>query len=131
VGTDFTVIAARASGFPELHAVFVDRLKRAHQIGVTMAFGTDVIFTLPGETRGTLAAEYVNSWVEAGVPARDTLQAMTLNAARLLGVDGERGAIKPGLAADIIAMPENPLENIQAVRKVSFVMKDGNVFKNE
>ncbi len=131
VGTDFSVIAARASGFPELHAVFVDRLKRAHQIGVTMAFGTDVIFTLPGETRGTLAAEYVNSWVEAGVPAKDTLQAMTLNAARLLGVDGERGAIKPGLAADIIAMPENPLENIQAVRKVSFVIKDGNVFKGE
>ncbi len=125
------MIAARASGFPELHAVFVDRLKRAHQIGVTMAYGTDVIFTLPGEARGTLAAEYVNSWVEAGVPAKDTLQAMTLNAARLLGVDGERGAIKPGLAADIIAMPENPLENIQAVRKVSFVMKDGNVFKGE
>src|SRR5258707_6579216 len=82
VGTDFSVIAARASGFPELHAVFVDRLKRAHQIGVTMAYGTDVIFSLPGETRGTLAAEYVNSWVEAGVPAKDTLQAMTLNAAR-------------------------------------------------
>jgi imidazolonepropionase-like amidohydrolase len=131
VGTDFSVIAARASGFPELHTVFVDRLKRAHQIGVTMAFGTDVIFTLPGETRGTLAAEYVSSWMEAGVPAKDTLQAMTLNAARLLGVDGERGAIKPGLAADIIAMPENPMENIQAVRKVSFVMKDGNVFKSE
>ena len=96
-----------------------------------MAFGTDVIFTLPGETRGTLAAEYVSSWMEAGVPAKDTLQAMTLNAARLLGVDGERGAIKLGLAADIIAMPENPLENIQAVRKVSFVMKDGIVFKSE
>src|ERR1700674_4629260 len=131
VGTDFTAIAARASGFPELHAVFVDRLKRAHQIGVTMAFGTDVIVTLPGETRGTLAAEYVNSWVEADVPPKDTLQAMTINAARLLGVDGERGAIKPGLAADIIAMPENPLDDIQAVRKVSFVMKDGSVFKAE
>jgi imidazolonepropionase-like amidohydrolase len=131
VGTDFTEIAARASGFPELHSVFVDRLKRAYQIGVTMAFGTDVIVTLPGETRGTLAAEYVNSWVEAGVPPKETLQAMTLNAARLLGVDRERGAIKPGLAADIIAMPENPLDNIQAVRKVSFVMKDGKVFKGE
>jgi len=131
VGTDFTEIAARASGFPELHAVFVDRLKRAYQIGVTMAFGTDVIVSSPGETRGTLAVEYVNSWVEAGVPAKETLQAMTINAARLLGVDGERGAIKPGLAGDIIATPENPLENIQAVRKVTFVMKDGSVFKNE
>src|SRR4030081_2038701 len=131
VGTDFTALAARASGFPEMHSVFVDRLKRAYQIGVTMAFGTDVIFTLPGETRGTLAAEYVNSWTEAGVPAKDTLQALTINAARLLGVDGERGGVKAGLAADFVAMPENPLDNIQAVRKISFVMKDGNVFKGE
>lgn len=131
VGTDFTKSAAQEEGFPELHSVFVDRLKRAYQIGVTMAFGTDVIVSVPGETRGTLAAEYVDSWVEAGVPAKDTLQAMTINAARLLGVDQERGQIKPGMAADIIAMPENPLDNIQAVRKVSFVMKDGSVFKNE
>ena len=131
VGTDFTESAAREAGFPELHPVFVDRLKRAYQIGVTMAFGTDVIEAVPGETRGTLAAEYVDSWVEAGVPAKDTLQAMTINAARLLGVDRERGAIRPGMAADIIAMPENPLENIQAVRKVTFVMKNGSVFKNE
>ena len=131
VGTDFTESAAREAGFPELHAVFVDRLKRAYQIGVTMAFGTDVIDAVPGETRGTLAAEYVDSWVEAGVPAKDTLQAMIINAARLLGVDRERGSIKPGMAADIVAMPENPLENIQAVRKVSFVMKNGSVFKYE
>jgi imidazolonepropionase-like amidohydrolase len=131
VGTDFTESAARESGFPELHAVFVDRLKRAYQIGVTMAYGTDVFITVAGENRGTLAAEYVDSWVEAGVPAKDTLQAMTINAARLLGVDRERGAIRPGLAADIIATPENPLDNIQAVRKVSFVMKDGSVFKSE
>ena len=132
VGTDFTEIAARENGFPQLHSVFVDRLKRAYQIGVTMAFGTDIMYAnVPGETRGTLAAEFVDSWVEAGVPAKDTLRAMTINAARLLGVDGERGAIRPGLAADIIATPENPLDDIQAVRKVSFVMKDGSVFKNE
>jgi imidazolonepropionase-like amidohydrolase len=131
VGTDFTEIAARAGGFPDLHHVFVDRLKRAYQIGVTMAFGTDAFVSLPGETRGTQAAEYVDSWVEAGVPAKDTLQAMTINAARLLGVDRDRGAIRAGLAADIIATPENPLDDIQAVRKVSFVMKNGSVFKNE
>jgi imidazolonepropionase-like amidohydrolase len=131
VGTDITESAAREGGFPELHSVFVDRLKRAYQIGVTMAFGTDAFVYVPGETRGTLAAEYVDSWVEAGVPAKDTLRAMTINAARLLGVDGERGTIRPGLAADIIAAPTNPLDDIQAVRKVSFVMKDGAVFKNE
>jgi imidazolonepropionase-like amidohydrolase len=131
VGTDFTEIASRENGMPAMHAVFVDRLKRAYQIGVTMAFGTDSYVYVPGETRGTQAIEYVNSWAEAGVPAKDTLQAMTINAARLLGVDRERGAIKPGLAADIIATPENPLDNIQAVRRVSFVMKDGAVFRGE
>jgi imidazolonepropionase-like amidohydrolase len=131
VGTDFTEIAAGRNGFPGLHHVFVDRLKRAYQIGVTMAFGTDAFVSVAGETRGTQAAEYVDSWAEAGVPAKDTLRAMTINAARLLGVDRERGAIQPGLAADIIATPENPLDDIQAVRRVSFVMKDGSVFKNE
>lgn len=131
VGTDFTESAARENGFPELHSVFVERLKRAYEIGVTMAFGTDMFVYVPGQNRGTLAAEYVDSWVEAGVPAKDTLRAMTVNAARLLGVDAERGAIRPGLAADIIATPENPLDNIQAVRKVTFVMKDGAVFRSE
>ncbi|HET6143066.1 MAG TPA: amidohydrolase family protein [Candidatus Acidoferrales bacterium] len=131
VGTDFTEIATRNLGMPDMHPVFVDRLKRAYQIGVTMAFGTDAFVYVPGETRGTQAVEYVNSWVEAGVPAKDTLRAMTINAARLLGVDAERGEIKPGMAADIIATPENPLDDIQAVRKVSFVMKDGSVFKSE
>jgi imidazolonepropionase-like amidohydrolase len=131
VGTDFTEFAARENGFPELHSVFVDRLKRAYQIGVTMAFGTDAFMYVPGETRGTQAAEYVNSWIEAGVPAKDTLRAMTVNAARLLGVDAARGEIRPGLAADIIATPQNPLDDIQSVRHVSFVMKDGSVFKSE
>ena len=131
VGTDFTESATRDNGLTGMHPVFVDRLKRAYQIGVTMAYGTDTYVYVPGETRGTLAVELVNSWVEAGVPAKDTLRAMTINAARLLGVDGDRGAIRPGLAADIIATPENPLDDIQAVRKVFFVMKDGNIFKNE
>ena len=132
VGTDFTPGRAQSvTVFRTCIPVFVDRLKRAYQIGVTMAFGTDAFLYVPGETRGTQAAEYVDSWVEAGVPAKDTLRAMTINAARLLGVDGERGAIKPGLAADIIATPENPLDDIQSVRKVSFVMKDGAVFRGE
>lgn len=69
--------------------------------------------------------------MEAVVLAKDALQAMTINAARLLCVAHERGSIRPGLAAEIIAMPENPLDDFQAVRKVTFVMKNGSVFKNE
>jgi imidazolonepropionase-like amidohydrolase len=125
VGTEFTV---RMSDEEE-HKIWVDRLKRAYKIGVNMAFGTDVDLAVPGETRGTLAMEYVQSWVDAGVPAADTLRAMTVNAARLLGVDKERGFLKPGMAADIIAAPENPAENILILKKVSFVMKDGAIIK--
>jgi imidazolonepropionase-like amidohydrolase len=94
-----------------------------------MAFGTDAIDALPGETRGTLAIDYIQSWIEAGVPAADTLRAMTVNAARLLGVDKERGFLKPGMAADIVATLENPVEDIRTLKRVSFVMKDGAVIK--
>ena len=125
VGTEFT---EKLTGTEE-HKIWVDRLKRAHKIGVNMAFGTDVIDALPGETRGTLAVDYIQSWMEAGVPAADTLRAMTVNAARLLGVDKERGFLKPGMAADIIATPENPVEDIRTLKRVSFVMKDGAVIK--
>jgi len=125
VGTEFT---EKLTGTEE-HKIWVDRLKRAHKIGVNMAFGTDVIDALPGETRGTLAVDYIQSWMEAGIPAADTLRAMTVNAARLLGVDKERGFLKPGMAADIIATPENPIEDIRTLKRVSFVMKEGAVIK--
>jgi imidazolonepropionase-like amidohydrolase len=134
VGTEFTEKAAEYLGLPppiakRFHDIFIDRLKRAYKVGVTMAYGTDTFFKVEGETRGTLAISYIDSFVEAGVPAKDTLRIMTINAARLLGVDKERGAIKPGLAADIIATPENPLDNINTLKQVSFVMKNGKVFK--
>lgn len=125
VGTEFT---EKLTG-PDQHKIWVDRLKRAHKIGVNMAFGTDVIDALPGETRGTLAIDYIQSWIEAGVPAADTLRAMTVNAARLLGVDKQRGFLKPGMAADIIATPENPIEDIRTLKEVSFVMKNGAIIK--
>jgi imidazolonepropionase-like amidohydrolase len=131
VGTEFTQLAEREMGAPGWHATMVDRLRRAYRMGVTMAFGTDTMFGYRGQTRGTLAISHLDSWVEAGVPAKDTLKAMTTNAVRLLGVDGERGAIRPGLAADIVATPENPLDNIQTLKSVFFVMKDGVIFRND
>jgi imidazolonepropionase-like amidohydrolase len=73
---------------------------------------------------------YIDSFVEAGIPADDILRIMTINAARLLGVEKSRGAIKVGMYADIIATPENPLDNINTLKKVSFVMKEGKVYKS-
>ena len=134
VGTDFTEKAWLAYEMPaelakRFHNRSVDRLKRAYKIGVTLAFGSDLIFFAEDETRGTWTISQIDSFVEAGIPPRAILLALTTNAAQLLGVEKNRGAIKPGLFADLIATPENPLDNINTLKQVSFVMKNGKVFK--
>jgi imidazolonepropionase-like amidohydrolase len=136
VGTDFPEPAAEALGLPpdiakKFHDIFIDRLKRAYKVGVVMAYGTDTFAEVAGQTRGTMAISYIDSFVEAGVPAKDILRIMTSNAARLLGVDKQRGAIKPGMFADIVATPANPLDDIQTLKQVSFVMKNGKVIKRD
>jgi imidazolonepropionase-like amidohydrolase len=90
-----------------------------------------VVTSVRGWDRGSQAIDYVSSFKAAGIPPRDILKMMTGNAARLLGVDKERGAIREGLAADIIAVPGDPLADIDALRTVSFVMKNGRVVKLE
>jgi imidazolonepropionase-like amidohydrolase len=134
VGTDFTEKTASYLGVPPafgkvFHATFLDRLKRAYRVGVTMAYGTDSFFYVPGETRGSVALMFLDSYTEASIPAPYVLRMMTTNAARLLGVENERGAIRAGLAADIIATPADPLADITALRGVRFVMKDGKVIR--
>ncbi|HKR58428.1 MAG TPA: amidohydrolase family protein [Pyrinomonadaceae bacterium] len=134
VGTDFTEKAWLAYEMPaelakRFHDRSVDRLKRAYKIGVTLAFGSDLIFWAADETRGTWTISQIESFIEAGIPPRAILLAMTTNAAQLLGVEKARGAIKAGLFADIIATPENPLDNVSTLKQVSFVMKNGKVFK--
>ncbi len=125
VGTDYLEIGSSEKN----HAQWIDRLKRADKIGITMAYGTDATDQRPGMTRGTEAIAGIDPWVEAGVSPKTLLQAMTINAARLMGVEKERGLLREGLAADIIAVPDNPLENINTLKKVSFVMKNGVVIK--
>jgi imidazolonepropionase-like amidohydrolase len=134
VGTDFTLDAARAMGLPdpaaaEFHGVWVDRLRRAYRVGVEIAYGTDVVYFQEGQTRGTLSIAFIDSFVEAGIPPKAILKMMTTNAARLLGVERARGVIRTGQFADIIATPDNPLDNIQTLRRVHFVMKNGKVIK--
>jgi imidazolonepropionase-like amidohydrolase len=83
------------------------------------------------ESRGTQSLEYIGSFIEAGVSPADILRAMTTHAARLLDVDKVRGQVKVGLAADLIAVPANPLIDITALQKVSFVMKEGTVYRHD
>jgi len=134
VGTDLTEQSARMWGaFDDVKAirrVILDRTRRAYKIGVMMAYGSDMFFTDPKLSRGQLSLTFLDSYVEAGLPAPYILKMITVNGTRLLGLDNERGFIKPGFAADIIATPGNPLDDIMALKHVSFVMKNGVVFKS-
>jgi len=58
------------------------------------------------------------------------IQAGTVNGAKLLGWQDKIGVLKPGNVADVVAVPGNPLEDITALQKVSFVMKNGVVYRN-
>ncbi|HET9294675.1 MAG TPA: amidohydrolase family protein [Gemmatimonadales bacterium] len=109
------------------HRQWVDRLRRAYKVGVLLVYGTDATDLKPGTTRGEDAISGIDPWVEAGIPAPVILKAMTTSATRLLGVDDVRGALKVGQYADLIATPDNPLTNIQTLKQISFVMKDGKV----
>jgi imidazolonepropionase-like amidohydrolase len=95
----------------------------AHKAGVKIGFGTDAGVGPHGDN----AREFVYM-VEAGMPAAAALQSATIHAAEVLGVD-DQGAIEAGKRADIIAMPGNPVADINAVMDVDFVMKDGTVYR--
>jgi imidazolonepropionase-like amidohydrolase len=107
----------------------IDRLRRAYHIGVKMAFGTDTVIEVPNKTRADLMLDYLAVWREAGIPAAEILKCMTSNPAELMHINQQRGSLAPGLAADIVAMPSSPVEDIESLRKINFVMKDGKIIR--
>src|SRR5882724_921854 len=137
VGTDFPrahldIVGTSGGILPEpavLAPKIIDRLKRAHRIGVRMAFGSDTVIDMPGRTRADLMFDYLAVWRAAGVPPVDILRAMTTDAAELLRVNKVRGPIAEHLSADLVAMPANPLDDIENLRKIDFVMKDGKIVR--
>lgn len=109
------------------------QLKSAWRHGVKITFSTDMDYYKTGNTmsRGELSINFLLTWKAAGIPNADILKAMTVTGYRCAQVEKERGPIKPGLAADMIAVRGNPLEDIDTLRDVRFVMKDGLVFKTD
>ncbi len=127
-GTE-TPISLTGHTNPERYQRTVAGLKNAYEQRVPLTFSTDADYYVPGRTRGEVAISFIETWQAAGIPAADILRAMTINGYRVSETMETRGPIKPGLAADMIAVSGNPLENIDALRDVQFVMKDGVVFK--
>lgn len=106
-----------------------ERLKRAITQGVRVAFGSDEYYQVPGLTRGQATLRSLRAYSDAGMTPIQVIRAATTDAADLLGWGGRVGAIEKLKWADIIAVPGNPLEDIRAVEKVSFVMKGGKVIR--
>ncbi len=104
-------------------ALIQDTAGKAYRNGVKIAFGTDMGVGPHGDN----AREFLYM-VEAGIPAAQALQAATLRAAEVLGVD-DQGVLEAGRRADIIALPGDPVADIGNVLKVDFVMKDGAIHR--
>jgi len=101
-------------------------LAKAYPAGVKIAFGTDA-----GVSKHGRNADEFELMVKHGMPASAAIQAATMNAATLLGVEKEVGSLEPGKAADLIAVAGDPIADITILKSVRFVMKDGRVFKAE
>ncbi len=129
-GTE-TPISLTGHTTPERYAQTVSLLKNAYDDKVPLTFSTDADYYVPGKTRGQVAIEFIETWKAAGIPPADILRAMTVNGYKVSETYTSRGPIKAGYAADLIAVPGNPLQSIDALREVRFVMKDGVVFKQD
>lgn len=98
--------------------------------GVTIAAGSDNYIDL-GMPQGEAAKHNLFAYAEAGMPSMAILQAATLNASRLLGLEHRIGVIAPHAYADIIAVEGDPGSDIHALERVRFVMKQGTVYLNK
>jgi imidazolonepropionase-like amidohydrolase len=99
---------------------------RAYKAGVKIAFGTDAGVYPHGEN-----AHEFELMVQAGIPPLYAIQAATVNASQLLKHDKDLGSITAGKLADVVAVPGNPLDDISLMKQVSFVMKEGVVYKRD
>ncbi|MFD3390032.1 amidohydrolase family protein [Alteromonas macleodii] len=98
--------------------------EKAHKAGVKIAFGTDSGVSAHGDN-----AQEFSLMVEAGMKPADALLSATVNSASLLGISDILGTLEEGKLADIVAVQGNPLDDISLMERVSFVMKDGVVYK--
>lgn len=105
---------------PQIQATF----GKAYKAGVKIAFGTDAGVFPHGEN-----GKEFTFMVEAGMPAMEAIKSATVVNANILGMADKVGTLENGKLADIVATDENPLKNIKTMEAVSFVMKDGVIYK--
>jgi imidazolonepropionase-like amidohydrolase len=107
------------------------RVKRILASGVKFAAGSDMCWFYPGKTRGEASAGIFRALRDAGMPPLDILRAATVRAAEMLGWQDRVGVVEPGRFADLIAVAGDPVADITELERVRFVMKGGQVVRNE
>jgi len=110
-----------ASIGPQLQSTF----GKAYRAGLVIMFGTDTGVSAHGDN-----AHEFGLMVEAGMPPLEAIKAATIVPARFMGEADRLGSIEVGKVADLIAVPGDPLTDITALERVSFVMKEGRVFRD-
>ena len=120
-----------ATGFErmvEARRVGLQTFRRTRMNGdVKIIFGTDAV----AGAHGRNADELVARVSDAGQRPMDAIVSATSRAAEALGLDDQIGTAAPGFVADLVAVEGNPLENIEAIRNIRWVMKGGEVYRNE
>jgi imidazolonepropionase-like amidohydrolase len=106
--------------------VIMKTFAKAHAAGVKIAFGTDSGVSPHGDN-----AREFELMVAGGMTPMQAIQAATLEASKLLKIEDKLGTLEEGKLADIVAVKGDPIDNISLMKEVTFVMKEGQVFKNE
>jgi len=110
----------------EIGPMIQQTFKKAYRRGVQIAFGTDAGVFPHGENAKEFAF-----MVEAGMPAGEAIRSATVVNAGILGMSDKLGTLEAGKLADVIATDDNPLENISTLENVTFVMKEGIIYKRD
>jgi len=109
-------------------ATFTQRVLKS---GVKFAAGSDMCWFYPGKTRGQASATIFANLRDAGMPPLDIIRAVTTSAAEMLSWQDRVGAVEPGKFADLVAVAGDPISDITELERVRFVMKDGQVIRND
>jgi imidazolonepropionase-like amidohydrolase len=113
----------------EFNDVHLATVRRAHEMGVRIAMGTDA--GTPGNHHGLNAHECVFMASKCGLSPAESLRAATVHAAALLRRQDLLGSLEVGKYADVIACAGNPLDDIDELTRVAFVMKGGRVHRDD
>ncbi len=121
-----TLPAATASKALEADSAARRAIAQAIRAGVPIAFGTDAGVVVHGSN-----ADEFRLLVEFGMSPQAAIESATREAARLLGREHELGTVEVGKLADLVAVPGDPLEDVTALQRVGFVMKEGEIYLRE